>query len=231
MVYNRKGSGIMKKISLLLTTILISLISFNTMYAVSDEQCSLEEENAKNVSAYVDTYFGEYTTVHFDLKIENVTEDVYVRVTNDYDNTTKDYYYKDSDNGTLVIPSPNVYRYVKYIVKVYTKDSECGGEAVQTLNLKTNIYNGYSNFDICKKAKEPIDICYEFKDTSNLSVNEFMIEAQKEIDYLNRSFLTKLLDFIKEYYMYILIPIILIGAYYIVRIVILKRSRNEKYNK
>lgn len=220
----------MKKIYILFTT-LFTIMNFSILNATSDEECLIEYNDAMNVVAYTENSVEDDSSVLIQVKVENMTENTYVSIVNDYDNTIRNYYYSDTVNGVLTVNSPNIYKKVKYIVKVYTKDQDCESDAVTTYDLITDMFNIYYRYEICNVEGTFIEMCSMFYDTSNMNEDEFLEEAKKEIDYLNRSTFTKIMDFIKEYYLFIIIPILLISGFYIYRIIILKRGRDEKYNK
>lgn len=217
----------MKKIGVLL----IILFTFNFTYlnAITDEECINHMNEANFIDAYTEDNIADDLSVLIQVKVEGLTENTFVTIVNDYDNVVKEYYYSDTENGVLTLNSPYIYKRVRYIINVYTVDRECNSEPINTFYLKTDMYNMYSRYDICEESD--IDMCSMFYDISDMTEKEFMQIAQEKIGYANRSIFQKVIDFIKDYYLFIITPIVLVSTYFIVRITVLKRGRDEKYNK
>lgn len=114
----------------------------------------------------------------FTVKILNITENIYVHVSNDYDNTEKDYYYKDTDNGVLVLnsfASDNVYNYK---ITVRGNSDGCSGKELRNITLMVPKYNEFSQLSACDEYPD-FQYCQKFTSSmEEITISEF----QKKLD-------------------------------------------------
>lgn len=170
----------------------------------------------------------------FNVKLLNLNENLYVQVKNEITKTSKDYYYKDSDNGTITIatyPADKIYTY-SIVVRGYSDG--CSGVELRTINFITPMYNPYSEYSFCNQYPN-FEYCQEYTTDSSFNLEDFISksaaysqthkeENKKEIKKEENKFL----DFFKENKKILIIigSIILIaGVTTIVIIIIKKRSR------
>lgn len=216
------------KISLLIFMIFCSFVNIYTLKA----DCEDSIKEAEQIIVKTENVVDETRAVFIYLVIENITPNTYVVVMNDYEDefnpkdATRTIKYEDTENGTIRIKSPNIYKKINYVVKAYTKDSSCSIEAVKSKNVKTDVFNKYSAYQECDDA-EGVKICESFKDTSKIEEEEFKEIVEKEKIELNKTTKDKVFEAISKYYLYVLIPITLISAIYITLIVRAKRGKNQ----
>lgn len=213
----------MKKLFLLA----IILLTPNLAHAASS--CSYEEQaelnnivaNVKASYEVVDIYAGKTLAVNtpnedgtfpevdnyvkeFQITLLNVTEDIYVRVTNDQDDEVRTFRNSDSTNGTITFLSDRVFELTTFTFEIYANKYSCIGEQFRKFTITTPIYNSFSKYELCDENPD-FYYCQEFIPTENISSSEFFskineykkekkeeeIKQQEE----NKSFIEKLKEF------------------------------------
>lgn len=100
-----------------------------------------------------ETYVGTYN--YFKVSIVNITENFYVEVTNDVDDSVQTYTYADATDGVVTFNLESIEFVVNFTIKVYsTNQSGCSGELFRTLYLTTPRINPYYNYNICREAPD-----------------------------------------------------------------------------
>lgn len=214
----------MKKVFLLIIVIILFLVG---QYKLEAILCSDIIKEAIEVYAYETSEIDENGDVIIDLVIEGITENNYVLVQNDYNNEVRTYYYSDTNEGVVTIHSPNIYRKINYTIKVYLTDSSCNSDIVRTLDVTTNMFNKISGYNVCD-TEFYVEKCDPFYDIENINEDDFIKEIEKEIEELSKTTLDKVALFVKNYYLFVLIPIVLIIVIYTIRIIALKRGRKNE---
>ena len=97
----------------------------------------------------------------FVVSIQNITEDIYVVVKNDYSDDVFTYHYSDTENGTKVFQSFANDDSVTFTFEIKSENENCKDEVYRKVSLTTPIYNGYSEMEFCKD-KDNLDICKQF---------------------------------------------------------------------
>lgn len=179
----------------------IIFLTPNLVYAAS--ACSYEEQaelnnivaNVKATYEVVDVYTGKAYDVDnpnedgtfpevdhfikaFNINILNITEDIYVKVTNNYNSDEKTYTYKDTNNGIVTMQTKNVEQLVTYSIEVYSNKYACIGEKFRVLYMTTPIFNAYSARPACENNKG-FYYCQEFIPSENISYNEFLNKLEE----------------------------------------------------
>lgn len=157
------------------------------------------------------------------VNIENLTEDFYVVITNDFNNKETIVKYSDTNNGNYWYKSPNVYKNVKVIVKVYSDLCE-SSNSLRSYEATTDVFNQYYYMNICQNNLD-LEMCKPFVDNENLDKDEFKEKIEEDIKIRDTSFLDVIWKFIKKYYLYILAPFTLISVIYLTRIILIKRRK------
>lgn len=133
----------------------------------------LTEEEANN---YVATY------AYFTLTISNLTENLYVVVTNDVTKESKTYNYSDSNNGVVTIDHNDMFAITNYTVKVYSSNkTSCINTLLNTITKTLPKYNDLSESGICEGA-ENFYLCYKYLAVNTPTFDEFVDLVQKYKD-------------------------------------------------
>lgn len=241
--------------------ILVSLMSFCFAVNVNAAECSYEKQvELNNIASTVkatyeeteidtgetESYVDEDGIIDeskqipikekgFNVKVLNLTENTYIKVNNETTGVSKEYYYSDSDNGTVTIGTYKADKVYSYSIVVRAIDNECSGIELRTINFVTPMYNPYSKYSFCKEYPN-FEYCQEYTTDSSFDLNDFIAKSNayrnsnKKDDQKNETKKTqnKFLDFIKKNKKLLIVigSIILIaGVTTIVIIIIRKRSR------
>lgn len=161
---------------------------------------------------------------------------VYVVIEEDYTNTKNKYYFEDVEDNYLSIKYTNISRSTKYKIQVYGNIESCQDELLRNVEFSTTPKNQYYDTSICSENRD-YEGCKIFANNKNITledlekkVNEFVENSKKDNNEKN-SENNKIINFFKninwKIFIYIFIPVFLIGVFFIIRILILKR-RNRK---
>ena len=169
----------------------------------------------------------EYMYAYF-LTINPIRDDIIIKVTDDNGQTV------EGENFELLdLYGVGCYTNIKeetYTIKVYGgQNSSCKNELLRTMTYTAKPYNDMIKTSQCEKYPEH-ELCQVFTDkTQNMTRDEFnsaMKEYEKEVESKNFTF-KKLLNLLKEYIVYILMPFGIITIIYIVKIDKFKKKEKE----
>ncbi len=128
---------------------------------------------------------------------------------------------KDEVLEAFSIPSYIHYKEKKYSIELYgADDSMCPGALLKTLNFTVPKFNEYSMYEHCEKNSDE-EICKMMKNTSNISQDDYeeiVQESNEKNKIKNMPLGEKIIYYAKRYYLYALIPILLISTYYVIKI-------------
>jgi len=105
-----------------------------------------------------------------------------------------------------------------------SEKSNCLDEEIRFITVNLPRFNDYSKTEECSKNKD-LDVCKEFYDTSNISEEEFKEIIKKHNEKPVVSDDNIIIGFIKEYWLYLLIGIVVILVPTITYIVIKNKRR------
>ena len=200
----------------LLFVMLVLIININVL----DASCEDAQELAKYVNFnYTTINNAEETNIR--LEIHNLSGDLYAVVTNDYNNKTLKFASSDNNEfGYISFNTDNINKNIVYNVSVYSES--CSNNMLEKLSITTPKYNPYSIKDVCKGKSSEIEECKTFYDVKSNDSAEFI----KTVEDKNKEKELIFIKYIKEYYLYVLIPFLIISVFYIIKIIIFKR-RNK----
>lgn len=211
----------MKKSMGIFLVLFVSFFNLSIIKADCNDIKSEAELVGKNI-----TNIGtrDYITVKID--IGDLTEKIYIVVLNDYNDEVKTYHYSDTKDGLVSFETIDVNEKINYIVRVYSEDTTCGIEPINTISFKTSSYNPYSLNDICDNDYN-FEMCNYFYDVENMTLDEFRKQVSKLIEEEEKPFSKKLIEFMLKYGLYVLIPFVLIVMIFVIRIIIFKRGKKN----
>lgn len=173
---------------------------------------------------------------YFRVSIYNVTEELYIEVTDNNTKETKRYNYEDAINGTISFEKEVGTEITNYTVIVYASDKTgCVTRKLRTFYIELPMYNLLSESSLCEGIKE-FYMCHEYL---NVEVNFTKFEestqlyregklkddgSEKGDDKNNEGFL----GFLKEHKGVVIITsigIIAIGG--LVTMIIVKKQRSR----
>ncbi len=152
-----------------------------------------------------ETYVGKEDYIQ--VNILNLTENMYVEITNNESSDQLVYYYNNTDNGNITISRTNIAEVVKYTIKVYaSSNTGCEGTLLKTLYITLPRYNDYSEYDICNKVPNYY-LCQKYVTYDKVEFGEFADKITAEVEKVeteekeeaNAKWYEKVGNFIKEH--------------------------------
>lgn len=226
----------MKKI--MFTISLFLFINFDSLYALCDDDelnKIIDEVNVTLVEDSTDTILEDGSVIPnskdreyaYYLLIGPYSELVNAKVIDTSTDKIYDTKY-NSNYGALVYGSYIHFDEKNYLIKIYgSKKSACPNEELKTLNYKVPKYNTNQLSSYCDNHQYD-EKC---KLDADVSVEEFeeYVEQTEYQEMLNEmNFIEKVWFYIKKYYLYVLIPIVIITLCYLVSIKIYKKKVDTK---
>lgn len=172
---------------------------------------------------------------YFVVNITNVTDNLYIKVNNSVDNSTKVFTSSDANDGIISFEWDDLENVANLTVKVYTSaKTNCADEEVVVQYQTLPKYNYYSTTEYCIEHENE-DICQQYV-TKEISDDDFYEKVDKDqkkaIDRVNNeeeSVVKKVTNFVKKNKKGIIIGgsiIIVIGVATTI-VVIVKRKRSR----
>ena len=158
--------------------------------------------------------------------------DIYMVATNNVDDEEQQSEYFPGYD-TVGIGGYNNLDEVKFTINVYgSEESACPDELLKTEKITVPPLNRYVTSEFCDKYPEH-ENCASYKDTSKITQEEFVKEAEKYTkdhsdDENEKSFIQKVLDSLLEFGPFVVIPFIVISIYYSIKIKKFKKAEMEK---
>ncbi len=99
---------------------------------------------------------------YFEVSILNITEETYVIISNDIDNTKYTVGYSDTTDGIFHFDWKNLSNVTSIMIEVYSSDkTACANEKYRVFYLKLPKSNAYYNSPLCE-GNESFYLCKEF---------------------------------------------------------------------
>ena len=178
---------------------------------------------------------GTVDNEYFKISILNITEDLYVVVSNDITNEEVTYTFNDVKDGIITFNWEHNEEITNFTFKIYASDkTQCNGEELKTIRKQTPRYNDFYNRAICQDMKD-FYLCQKYTTVKNIDesmfiekVDNFMLgeidEDGKETE--NKKPENKILQFINDYKWYLVggAVVIVIG---VTSVIVLKRKKSD----
>lgn len=214
----------MKKILCVFIVVSVFFTNILTCKAICNDDVLLAAKNVK-----VEAIPMTEDLIYYVIKISNLTPEVYVTVYEDDNGTTTSYTYEDSENGVIEIEHWYIYEKVYYTVNVYSEVEGCTDESLNEITVNTKKFNERYGYVSCEENPdyEKCDPFYEPPVGEEQTDEEFYEEIQEYNKEQDMSFLEKTWNAIKEYYLYVLIPIVIVAVIYGILIYVYKAKKGE----
>lgn len=174
---------------------------------------------------------------YFRIYINNITEDMYLTITDNETKETKTYNYEDTVDGTISFDNPVKTNIVEYSVVIYASDkTNCVDEKIRSFNFSTPMYNKYSEYALCEGLEEYY-LCQKYL-SSDVKIDDFWgsVEqyrmrkeaSEKPIQEENDKTGKGLIDFLNEHKVLVIITgvgVIIVSSLTIILIIKKRRSR------
>ncbi|MDD5836558.1 MAG: hypothetical protein PUD34_05065 [bacterium] len=221
----------MKK-NYLLFAIFAGLLSSTVVHA---ETCPLEKQVEVNNAAgavsasaspldYEYVYENEETgeeaieTAYIgDIGVYNLTEDIYVVVSDGKNKTTLTY--NDSNDGEAHVSTGDMYSVKNYKVSVYPVNERCGKSAIKELNVTVPRQNRFYTNQGCQENPDYF-YCSQFITLDDISdadftsgLNSYISQnTKKDEDNRKQGIIAETASFIKKHWLVIIVIILIIGG-------------------
>lgn len=228
----------MKKVKFLLISLMLLFVFSDNVFAVCEdeelndwaEEAQIEAIEDDDMDIYDDsgnllkTHKKEY---HYLLLVHPQTQLVYAKVKDSISN--KEYVVNsNSDFLTIAIGSKIHYEKKKYTITLYgSSESACPNEKLKTLTYEANPYNKYMINPYCIEYPQD-EKCSFDSDAGTMTEKEFAAYVASQLEakeVQNMSLFAKAWFYIKKYWYYAVIPIVLISIFYGITIMIEKKKR------
>lgn len=166
-------------------------VSIKTGTAIDVDNSTID--NIVYVDAYVKGFY---------INVLNVTEDIYVKISNDKDNGVLTFKNADTDGGLAKFQTTKSNEIVTYTIEVYANKYDCTGELIRKYTMITPMYNTYSELQVCSENSD-FYYCQEFISTENISLDAFYKNLEKyetKVEEEKQEKEKSLWDKIKEFY-------------------------------
>lgn len=169
------------------------------------------------------TYELGIADADFQIVISNLTNDIYIE-----DDSGIRYSGVGDKKAELTYMSGE-----SKIFTVYSNDNNCKGESLTSKYITLPTYNEYSTYEECEGI-EDYKLCKQWIDLGNMEEDEFLKEVKAYKDSLKQTKQKNpenkndgFLSFIKQHYLYFLIPIIVIVIGIGVWFVLIKKKKDK----
>ena len=122
------------------------------------------------------------TYIGVEISVYNVTEDIYVVISDSKGGEPKEYHFEDTDNGTIKLLRGNdgLTDIVTYHVSIRSDISDCYGEEYHSIDIITPMYNYFSSEPLCADSTKYY--CQEYiTQDLNMSYADFVAQATKDL--------------------------------------------------
>lgn len=226
-----------KKINLLLLVLLFTLIFQPKLFAVcnDDELNNLAEDlnvflvedlEIVGKDKKVERERKYFYLLSFGETLRGMKDKVKVEVTDSESNEKYSGYYDDFFDS-YVIGSYIHFEPKTYNITVYGGEkSKCPNEKIKEFSHKVNAYNTYRDTEYCQAHLDE-DICSIDYDSSELNHDDFGELINPTITP-KPNFFQKIWNFVKSYWYFVVIPVVVISLFYIVIIFIYKKKGSKE---
>ena len=231
---------------------LCGLLCFSSIITAKATVCTNEEYiELKNIAGKVDKTYEEkeeevdpstyYTNKetgnepvyepYLSVIFSNITEDIYIKVSNDYNDEVKFIRYQDTQDGIYKFDWKNIDKITKFTYEVYSStETSCPDEKYYTGYLVLPKYNELSESVMCEGLGD-FDACNRYV-TSNMTreeqekkILEKIAVVEEETTKKNKKWYQKIGDFASDYMVIIIAGSIIVIAGVATVVVNKKRKR------
>ena len=164
------------------------------------------------------------------LTLDTPREDVIMKATNNFDENLEGVYIPG--HKVYGIPNFTSLKTVKYEITILGgKDSACPNEVLKRIEYEVERFNYYHKTELCEEYPDA-PYCDLYKDTTDMTQEDFLEEMDKYIEEVEaakpKPWYKVMFSLFYEYFIYILVPFVLIAAIYTLKIEKVKREERDK---
>lgn len=209
--------------------ICLLVIAIAISFPIEAKACSNTElARLKNMAANIAhdyTYQQSGNNVSFTINLRNIRPEIYV-----YDFIRRTSHYNQESTTWDNAPGKTM----TYIVKA--REGACAERTLTTFYITLPQYNRYYTSTICDKARE-YTLCDKWYNNNDINEKTFNERVQNYIDSKAKvptekekdeelTWQEKVFEFVSKYYLYILIPLVVVPG---TALIILKKKKASKY--
>jgi hypothetical protein len=188
--------------------------------------CNTDKEIAKNM--YIDgiALLADDDTIDIYIELYGLTEDMYAEYYNTFTGETLKYTWEDfkEENGNLYLVTKTVTKPSNFSVTIYS--NSCGSDKLRTYEYQYGTLNKYAVSDFCKDNQHKSDWCKGDANTEGMTEEEVKKKVERDVKLYDAK--AKVQESVKKYYLYVLIPFLLVILIYAIRIYLFKKKQDEK---
>lgn len=127
-----------------LNKLIASANKVSAEYYVDEKKTKIEltEENKDFYETLEDGYYKEKI---ISISIGGITNDIYVEITNDFNDTVLTIKEENLDkNGKYIFEAADINKRITYTVSIYSNNPSCSNELLRKTAFKTKIFNNFS---------------------------------------------------------------------------------------
>ncbi len=113
----------------------------------------------------------------FRITLENITNNIKIKITNNNNSDAKEITYEDTDNGKYEYYIDDIYHIITYTVSIYDANSECNDTLYRSFEVTLPKYNTYYTLTRCENNNS--DVCSQEYTYTDYTQDEFE-EATKD---------------------------------------------------
>lgn len=193
---------------------------------------SFEIKSEKKIENVFDAFTQEekqieVETNYFNLNIVNLSENLFLRYYNDFDDSEEYVTFSNMENGLYSVRIDNISNIYTYYFEFMSNNNNCSGDIILTKNLIKPKYNYFSEFTICNEEKlKNTEYCKRFI-TEELGISEkvFLEKANSILESSDEDNVKEefnILNFFKTYW-YIFVIILVISIIIFISLIITKK--------
>lgn len=187
-------------------------------------------DNSKRKTAKINGKAMEYAIPNFtfNITIYNVTDNIYLKITNDVNEQEIVVYNKDTNKNTYTFSNYDFGQIYNYTIEILSNNPSCKNESIRKINLTKPKYNVFSEYSECNGSK--LAYCQKFISTNKkINLDEFsqMVDLEKDESEDSR---VVFLNFVIKNKNKFIITLILLSIIVVLMIiiVILRRIKERK---
>lgn len=163
------------------------------------------------------------------ITIDGLKENIRAEVTNDYNDEVISVRYEDTNEGYFEVSSPFIYKSVKMSVQFYSNDETCTStDVIKRVEVETDIFNTFYYNKTCRENRD-LEVCGPHYNNFGSTTEDFKKMVEEMIIERDKTLTDKIIEFLKTYMWYIIIPVVLISVIFIISIILLKRRMKNDY--
>lgn len=184
------------------------------------------EEKTKSLEGTAYEQNATTTVYSFNITIYNLTKDIYAVINNESNYQSINVDSTNIDNGKYTFTTDDFTNVIKYQIEIYSSLENCSGKKLRTFYFTKPKLNPYASYGICLENPN-VSYCKKFITKDVNVTEEQLINAIEALQTTTKETSSKksnnFITFIKNYYLYLIIGVVVLGGIITVIIKIYKK--------